>query len=296
LVDGRQPDGRRDRPQPGAQSLIRWRAAASSAARRHPDEDFTAITTGATFRSGPWSATGRAEFRAGDQGDRYGFTGAALRQIGEGNAAGVAVNWFAAESSGGTETRTARLELSWALRPAASRWSMLDRLELREDRVRNAVAGQPGPIGIPLIVTGDAQSRRIVNSLSVNYIQAGAESAELSLFWGSRYVSERLRNSDVGGWSNVVGIDWRYDLSETLDVGVAGTVRHGLGGNSVAWSGGPTVGLTPFENGWLSAGWNFVGFEDSDFEEARYTRSGPYVTLRVKFDQLTLEQLGLRRR
>jgi hypothetical protein len=161
--------------------------------------------------------------------------------------------------------------------------------------VRNAVAGQPGPIGIPLIVTGDAQSRRIVNSLSVNYTQAGSESAELSLFWGSRYVSERLRDSDVGGWSNVVGIDWRYDLSETLDVGIAGTVRHGLGGNSVAWSGGPTVGLTPFENGWLSAGWNFVGFEDSDFEEARYTRDGPYVTLRVKFDQLTLEQLGLRR-
>ena len=68
-----------------------------------------------------------------------------------------------------------------------------------------------------------------------------------------------------GGWSNVVGADWRFDLSETLDVGVAGTVRHGLGGNSVAWSGGPTVGLTPFENGWLSVGWNFVGFDDSRF-------------------------------
>lgn len=253
-------------------------------------EDFTALTAGATYRSGRWSVTGRAEYRAGDQGDRYGFTAAALRQLGEGQAAGGAFNWFVAEGPNGAETRTAHLQLSWAHRPAGSRWSWLEKLEIREDRVTGAVAGQPGPIGIALSLDGDARSRRLVNSLSVNRTDGRSE---LSFFWGSRYVSEKFGDQDVGGWSNVVGADFRFDLSDTIDVGFAGTVRAGLGGDSLAWSAGPSLGFTPFENGWLSVGWNIAGFHDRDFEEARYTRGGPYVTMRLKFDQLTLQSLGL---
>jgi uncharacterized repeat protein (TIGR01451 family) len=254
-------------------------------------EDFTALTAGATYRAKQWSLTGRAEYRAGDQGDRYGVTAAALRQIADGEAVGGALNWFVARDGAGAETRTANLQLSWAHRPAGGGWSWLDKFELREDRVTGAVAGRPGPIGIPLTIDGDARSRRLVNALSINYTAEGR--SELSLFWGSRYVSEKFADEDIGGWSNVVGADWRFDLSDTVDVGVAGTVRAGLGGDAIAWSAGPSLGLTPFENGWLSVGWNLVGFHDRDFEEARYTRSGPYVTMRFKFDQLTLQSLGL---
>jgi uncharacterized repeat protein (TIGR01451 family) len=264
-------------------------------------EDFAALTAGATYRNGDWSVTGRAEYRAGDQGDRYGVTAAALRQIGEGRALGGAFNWLAASSDNGAETRTANLQLSWAHRPAGSRWSWLEKLELREDRVAGAVAGQPGPIGAPLNVSGDARSRRMVNSLSINYssdkgMGEGLDRSEISIFWGSRYVAERYGDDDIEGWSNLVGADLRFDLSKTVDVGFAGTVRHGLGARAIGWSGGPTIGLTPFDNGWLIVGWNFVGFEDRDFAEARYTRSGPYLTLRVKFDQLSLKGLGLGRR
>ena len=253
-------------------------------------EDFTALTAGATYRAERWSLTGRAEYRAGDQGDRYGFTAAALRQLGEGEAVGGALNWFVAEGPNGAETRTANFQLSWAHRPAGSRWSWLEKFELREDRVTGAVAGQPGPIGIPLSISGDARSRRLVNALSVNRTDGRSE---ISVFWGSRYVSEKFGDQDVGGWSNVVGADFRFDLSDTIDFGVAGTVRGGLGGDSLAWSAGPSLGFTPFENGWLSVGWNIAGFHDRDFEEARYTRNGPYVTMRFKFDQLTLQSLGL---
>jgi len=257
-------------------------------------EDFTALTAGATYRAKEWSVTARAEYRAGDQGDRYGVTAAALRQIADGEAVGGALNWFVAKGRNGAETRTANLQLSWAHRPAGSRWSWLEKFELREDRVRGAIAGQPGPIGIPLTVSGDASSRRLVNALSVNHNAEGR--SELSFFWGSRYVSEKFGDQDIGGWSNVVGADFRFDLSDTIDIGLAGTVRGGLGGDSFAWSAGPSLGFTPFENGWISVGWNLAGFHDRDFEEARYTRSGPYVTMRFKFDQLSLESLGIGRR
>jgi uncharacterized repeat protein (TIGR01451 family) len=257
-------------------------------------EDFTAVTAGATYRADRWSLTARAEYRDGERENRWGFTAAALRQIGEGSAAGGALNWFTASGPGGQQTRTASLQLSWAHRPAGSPWSWLDKFELRDDRIKGAVAGVPGPLGTPLTVSGDARSRRLVNSLSLNY--SPGDRQEFALFWGSRYVSERVGADDLGGWSNVVGADARFDLSDTIDVGVAGTVRAGLGGRSFAWSAGPTVGIRPFENGWLSIGWNVAGFHDRDFEDARYTRSGPYVTMRFKFDQLSLQALGLGRR
>jgi hypothetical protein len=38
-----------------------------------------------------------------------------------------------------------------------------------------------------------------------------------------------------------------------------------------------------------------VGYCDRDFAEARYTRSGPDLTLRMKFDQTSVAVLGLRR-
>jgi hypothetical protein len=256
-------------------------------------EDFTAVTAGATYRANLWSVTARAEYRAGDRDDRYGFTAAALRQIGEGRAVGGALKWFTAKAEAGAETRTANAQLSWAHRPAGSRWSFLEKLELREDRVIGAIAGAADPIGVPLTITGDARSRRIVNSLSVNF---SSQVAEMSIFWGSRYVAERLGTDDIKGWSNVIGADLRFDLSDTIDIGAAASLRQGTGGRALSYSAGPSIGLTPFENGWVSLGWNVVGFHDRDFEETRYTRSGPYVTMRLKFDQLSLQGLGLGRR
>ena len=261
-------------------------------------EDFVAVTAGATYRSDLWSITGRAEYRAGDQDNRYGFTAAALRQIGEGRALGGAFSWFTAKSKGGAQTRTINLQLSWAHRPADSALSWLDKLEVREDSVRNAVAGLPAPIGGPLTVTGDARSRRIINSLSINWSPSSGSGewlsrTEVSLFWGTRYVTDRYGEDDIKGWSNIVGGDIRFDLTDTLDVGGSATIRAGIGGRSFAYSGGPNLGIKPFENGWILIGWNILGFHDHDFEEARYSRSGPYVTMRLKFDQLTLQALGL---
>jgi hypothetical protein len=47
----------------------------------------------------------------------------------------------------------------------------------------------------------------------------------------------------------------------------------------------------------MSVGWNAAGFEDADFEAARYKQQGPYIKLRAKFDQNTVrglvERLGL---
>lgn len=263
-------------------------------------EDFVAVTAGATYRSDDWSWVSRAEYRDGDLSERYGFTSAILKEIGEGSSVGAIGSIFVAEDLTGTKTQVVEAEASWAHRPADSQWSWLEKLEYREDKIRNATAGTSGPIGgAPLLVNGNVTSRRIINSLSVNYTPIDAhdgiftEAGEYSFFWGSRYVFDKFGQDDVKGWSNVVGADVKFDLSDTIDIGGQATARIGNDFDTVAYSGGPSIGITPFKNGYISVGYNVVGFEDRDFEESRYTRDGPFITFRLKFDQNTFSSLGL---
>jgi hypothetical protein len=203
---------------------------------------------------------------------------------------------------GGASSTTAQAELSWGHRPTDSQWAFLNKTEFRYDAIRNAVAGLPGPIGgANLNINGDAKSRRIINSFSINYTPINEreyddadranefiERGEYSAFIGIRHVSDRFGQDDVKGLSAVLGGDLRFDLSDVVDLGVAGTVRIGQGGDNIAYSGGPVLTVTPFENANISVGYNIVGFEDRDFEESRYTRSGAFVTFKLKFDQESL--------
>ena len=267
-------------------------------------EDFTALTAGATYRGERWSWAGRAEYRDGERENRYGLTTSLLRQIGEGSAVGGAFSWLRAEQDGGAASEVTSLEISIAHRPMDSDWSFLNKLELRSDEISNAVAGQPGPIGsATLLVGGDQRSQRIVNSFSLNYSPTTSvlnmfggndwlDRSEFAFFWGTRYVSDRFGSADVEGWSNLFGADARFDLSETFDIGASASVREGNGGRAWTWSVGPNIGISPVENTWVSVGYNITGFEDRDFEAARYTRDGPYVTFRLRFDQQTFRDLG----
>ena len=268
-------------------------------------EDFAAVSTGVTYRQASWSAAMRAEYRDGSLNDQYGLTASVLRKIGEGSAVGGAFSWLHAERTDGPATELASIALSWAHRPSGSRWSWLEKIELRDDRVTGAVAGQRGPIGSSvLLVDGNQHSRRIVNSLSVNYSPSSPQSesqaqpqwldrSELTVFFGTRYVSEQFGQDDIKGWSSIVAGDFRFDLSKHVDVGASASIRKSNGGRAWHYSAGPNIGVSPVENTWISIGYNVVGFKDRDFDQAQYTRSGVYLTVRLKFDQQTFRDLGL---
>ncbi|MGB3794624.1 MAG: hypothetical protein WA978_17990 [Sphingopyxis granuli] len=270
-------------------------------------EDFVAISTGATYRADRWTLTGRAEYRDGELANRYGLTLGGLRQLGEGRALGALLTWTRASGSGAMpSTETMQFEASWAHRPADSRVSWLDKAEYRSDEVRGAVAGQPGPVGsAPLTVSGDVTSRRLLNSLSVNWTPLAARDArqaegrmwyergEFGFFWGTRYNFDRFGADDVKGWSNLFGADLRLNLGTRAAIGASGTVRVGTDADTVAWAGGPTLTIAPVDNVNITLGYNFAGFHDRDFEEARFARSGAYATFRLKFDQTSFAGLGL---
>ena len=273
-------------------------------------EDFVAISTGATYRDDDWTMTGRAEYRDGEVANRYGVQLGALRQLGEGRALGALASWTKANGTpGSASTESAQFEVSWAHRPAESTVSWLNKTELRYDAVTGAVFGAPGPIGGPALnVSGDVKSVRAINSLSVNWtprtdredrrmpgsdVQSWVEAGEFGFFWGTRYSSDKFGADDVKGWSNLLGVDARFTISDIADIGASGSVRISTGGDTVSYAGGPTLTLTPFKNSNLTVGYNFAGFRDKDFESERFSRSGVYVTFKLKFDQTSFQALGL---
>lgn len=266
-------------------------------------EDFTAITIGATYRARNWSGTARAEYRFGSLGDKAAITAGMIRKLGDGSAFGALATWTHAEARGGATTGTLDLAMSGAYRPAGSPIAMLGKVSWIEDSVKNAVAGQPGPIaGSALIVTGDARSRRIVGSLSIDWSPRGKDSkggfqrSGVSLFLGGRYVFDRIDNYDLAGFSTMAGIDVRLGITSKVELGLTGTVRAAPGNRAVSYAYGPTIGVSPAANILVTVGWNVRGFDDRDYAAARTTRSGPFVSFKLKFDQGSFSFLGLDRR
>ncbi len=277
----------------------RYPPAAGGYLRRNGiTDDFVALSTGATYRSNLWSWNGRLEYRDADSGDQYGVSSALLRQVENGITLSASARAFRFDQDDGSTATSVTADVSVALRPIGSPWSVLDKLELRLDQVEDGVAGTYSPFGnAGLLVSGNAKSWRIINSIALNRVggsKGGLEQrSQLALFYGSKYVLSRFDAQDFTGYTHMLGLEVRLDLTSWLDIGLSGSSRHAFETGSFAFALGPTIGISPLTNAWISLGYNIVGFRDRDFEGARYTREGFYIMMRIKLDQQTPQDLGL---
>jgi len=89
----------------------------------------------------------------------------------------------------------------------------------------------------------------------------------------------------ISGATGELGTDKQYEARiGAIDLGFRGQLMtNKQAGTAYSW--GPSIGVSPVDNVWLSAGYNVEGFKDKDFEAAEYSRKGAYLQLRVKFDQ-----------
>lgn len=263
-------------------------------------EDFNAYSGGATYRADLWSWNGRAETRDGETTRRYGMVSSFLRQAEAGVAFSTAARAFRTEQISGTDGLLASLDLSWAWRPLGVQWSLLDRLEFRYDDVVNGsgIVGSGLFGNTSLVTVGNASSRRIINNFSLNRVSrewSGAdrrgnlfnryERNQWSLYYGAKYALDTYDGVNYSGYTDLLGLEVRHDVSHWLDVGVQASSLNAWSAHTHAYSIGPMIGGSPVTNGWITLGYNFRGFTDSDFDAARYTAQGPYLQLRFKFDQ-----------
>ncbi|HEU0045670.1 hypothetical protein [Sphingomonas sp.] len=242
-------------------------------------EDFAALTLGAAYRAGRWSATGRLEYRAGEQADRAVATIGAIKQLGEGEAMGLLATWTRATPANGAIADSTNIAGSLALRPIGES-ALLAKLEYRSDRA------------------GDVLDRRAVGSMSLAIqprARDGRERGEINLFAGARYALDRIDRYDVAGWSALLGADARIAVGRRIEVGASATLRGDPRG-TYAYAYGPSLGVRPAKDMLVTVGYNVRGFTDRDFAAARTTRAGPYVTAKLKLDRDSFAFLGLGRR
>ncbi|WP_165362090.1 carboxypeptidase-like regulatory domain-containing protein [Qipengyuania thermophila] len=263
-------------------------------------ETFTAATLGATWHHERWTASVRAEHRAGEDADRSAVTAGILRQLGEGRVLGGGLLWTRASADTGAVAAILDISAAGALRPADSSLALLGKLAFRSDEVR-AVPGTPSPDITALTIDGDALSRRLIASLSANWSRqpgssGAAREAEIGLFVGGRYALEQQGGTSLEGSSLLAGLDLRFSLAERVEIGGVATVRGDLENGTLVYAVGPQIGFTPGGGILLLVGYNLAGFTDRDFAAARVTQEGLFASAKMTLDTGTFGFLGLGQR
>lgn len=248
---------------------------ASGASGLGASGDFTAVSAGATWQPEKWLWNMRLEYRDSATDNRWNMLSSLQTELGSDLGLLAGFQMLDTRNTAGLHTLSGNLRLGAAYRPARSKWIVLDKLDL----IRELRTGSPQESG----------SARLVNNLNVNYKMTGA--FQISLQYGAKYVREKIDSRDYSGYTDLMGLEGRYDLNKDWDVGMRASVLHSWSANQYDSSWGASIGHTLVENMWLSAGYNFTGFIDRDFSINRYTSAGPFVQMRMKFDQQSIRDV-----
>jgi len=240
------------------------------------NEDFTSAFAGAMYNAELWSANTRIEHRNSDSEERLSWLLGWYRQPSLGHGLSAALAAYSVENVLGNEMASANLRFGWAYRMADQKWSFLDRVDLVYDR--NLVGGD------------EQKTWRVVNNFVANRRFSAA--TQLSLQYAFKYVRSVFDGDGYAGYTDLIGIDVRRAFHPRWDVGFNTSIYHSWNSDVVDYGAGVDLGFNLASNIWVSLGYNFEGFEDGDFEQARYTASGPFLRFSIKADQHTLKRIA----
>jgi len=243
------------------------------------NEDFTAAFAGAMYTSGPWSANTRLEVRDSDTEERVSLLFGWYREPGVGHGLSAGLTMFTADSALGGELAQANLRFGWAYRLADQPWSFLDRTDLIYDRFAGGV--------------GEQTSWRFINNFNAN--RRIGPAMQVSLQYAFKYVRSVFDADEYTGYTDLVGFDLRHGFRDRWDAGINTSVFNAYRSSVTDYGIGIDLGYNVGANLWITLGYNFEGFDDRDFEAARYTAAGPYLRLSMKADQHFLKRIANRR-
>lgn len=238
-------------------------------------EDFTAATLGLGYKADRWSWTGRIESRWADSEDKWGVISGIAGEVHRGLGLSAGAKIFRTETEAGEKTLDGDVRLSLAWRPRNTQWIVFDRLDYKFESADDA--------------SGDTDARRIVNHFNANY--KPVDRLQMAFQYGAKYVFDTIDGERYSGYTDLTGVEARYDLTSAWDVGLQVSMLHSWELGQIDYRTGASVGYTLFKNAWVSLGYNFTGFDDEDFSEADYTAKGPFAKFRLKFDQQSVREM-----
>jgi len=235
------------------------------------NDGFTAAYLGLGYRTAKTSISGRLEAREAGSLNDYTTSFAAARELSEtmSFAGAVRANWKEQNAVGGaginagnSNSIDGRLGMAW--RPRDEDLILLNRFDVNYE---NTPDGQ--------------RTTKLVNNFTAN--SQVTDRWQLAGHYGIKYVSTDVGGADYSSVTHLLGGETRFDLTEHIDVGLNGSML--LAQDSTQYAYGPSIGVSPIDNVWLSLGYNIIGYKDEDFAAAEYSQQGVYVKFRFKFDQ-----------
>ncbi len=248
--------------------------------------NYTTLSSGAAYKDKVWSGAARLEWRHGDADTKINVLLGAQRQLDDGRALAAALSYNMVDSKttvgaagvsaagvGAANDRKLDARLSYAHRPPNSQWIWLDRLEYVHESTQD--------------LAGRLFTRKLINNFNANWTPN--RTTQVALQYSSKYVRDAIEASAYRGYTDLTGIEARYDLNPSWDIGLHAGMLHSWVTHSRDYQLGVSVGYKLTDNSWLTIGYNQVGFTDTDFTGAEYRAKGLYVNLRAKFDQDTFD-------
>ena len=237
-----------------------------------PSGDFKAFSVGTTYNSDGKLYNGRIEWRGSKTSNLWNLL--ASRQVQTGRDFGLLTSFkmLSGTTSGAPDTLLADLRLGAAYRPSKGRWTILERLDFIRDT------------GVS--VNGASDGLKSVNNLNLTY--RIPQKGQISFKYGIKYARELIDDASYSGVTHFFGLEGRRNLSPKWDIGVHGNILQSFGAGQDSYGYGFSLGRQLAPNSWVSAGYNFNGFRDTDFDAAGNSKHGVFVNLRIKFDQESL--------
>lgn len=103
-----------------------------------------------------------------------------------------------------------------------------------------------------------------------------------------KYAGKLSRDTDFSVYTDLISGRFLYDLTDRWDVGAEYRVLTSYAVNSSYQGGAAEVGYRVIKNIWVSIGYSFDKF-DADLAGDSYQGQGPYLKLRMKFDENTFK-------
>ncbi|MEO1304045.1 MAG: hypothetical protein AAFV37_03640, partial [Pseudomonadota bacterium] len=227
---------------------------------------------GASYQTAGMAASGRLEARKSEQGSRIVAVLGGAREITKTlSFSGAARHQWNAQS-GQANRKETDIRFGAAWRPRGEGMTVLNRLDVGHTDEN-----------------GTQESTKIVNNFAMNAMVS--KQTQLSVYHGIKHIKTTFEGARASGTTHLLGAELRHDITKRVDLGLQSTWVSSDASGTQTWSFGPSIGLSPDKNIWVSLGWNISGFDDADFEAAKYRNEGPYIKLRAKFDQHSAKSL-----
>jgi hypothetical protein len=231
--------------------------------------DYTALFLGAAYQDEDWTSNIRLEWRTSDTDKKINLLMGTQRKLESGRTVAAGLTYTQVEGAQNSNQLNARL--SYAHRPVNTSLIWLDRLEYQADTQED--------------VNASVRTRKLINNFNANWLPD--RSTQIAFQYGAKYVFDTIENSNYQGFTSLLGLEARKDITEKIDFGVhLGSLSSWLSG-ARDYQTGISVGFKVADNAWFSVGYNLRGFNDPDFSGAPFRAQGLYLNLRLKFDQNT---------